>query len=457
MPTLAIEINDSGLVVADAETVLAVEPGYALVDGGKITTGAAAFGQARLKPRRISNRFWANLSVAPDTAGVPGAGSAAELAFAQLRDLWARVRDGAGAADVVFVVPGHYTREQLGVLLGLAEECRMRVKALVDAAVAASARPYPGRQLLYVDASLHRVSVTPLDQADEAVALNERGLDSGRAEILDSIARWLAEIFVLTTRFDPFHHAEAEQRLYDSLPDWLSRFSAAESAEVVVPHRNEEFRVTVEREQLLGVLSGFHRALVQLIAQVREPDAGVVVQISERLADLPGLASHLSRLDGSRIVRLPAGHAARAVLKGIDELESGGAVRLLKHLPWREAPAEADDTAEAMPAEEPRDDAMPTHVVYRGIAYPLSSAGLLIGRGEQEGRRTIIVEGEHGGVSRSHCELALRDGELKLRDLSRHGTFVNERRVLAETVLKPGDMIRIGSPGAELQIIRVES
>jgi len=50
----------------------------------------------------------------------------------------------------------------------------------------------------------------------------------------------------------------------------------------------------------------------------------------------------------------------------------------------------------------------------------------------------------------------VRDGELKLIDLSRYGTFVNERKVASETTLQRADVIRIGSPGAELHVVSME-
>ena len=50
----------------------------------------------------------------------------------------------------------------------------------------------------------------------------------------------------------------------------------------------------------------------------------------------------------------------------------------------------------------------------------------------------------------------MRDGELKLRDLSSYGTFVNEKKVAGEATLKRADVIRIGSPGAELHVVDVE-
>lgn len=456
MRTLAIEINDAGLVVADEDAVLAVEPGYALVENGTITTGAAAQGQARLKPDRISNRYWSGLSLQPGSAGL-GSMNAAELAFAQLDALWRRFRDDASGA--VLVVPGYYSREQLGLLLGLAEECGLTVRGLVDTAVAASSRPYPGRQIVHVDAGLHRVSLTALTQADEAIAEQEQALETtGLVTVEERLARWVSEVFVLATRFDPLHRAETEQTLYDRLPQWLDALRDTDSLELTLPYGDEVFTVGVRREQLLGVLAGFNRAVVQLIAQAREPGTGLAVQLSERLAGLPGLGRELARLDDARVVRLPAGHAARAALRGLDVL-AGGSVRLLRHMPWREAADETADAADAgAPAEDeprPRSPAA-THVVYRGVAYAVGPEGVAVGREKLDGRPSIVVDGEHGGLSRLHCELVVRDGELWLADRSRYGTFVNERRIADETALSPADVIRIGSPGAELQAIRVE-
>ena len=50
MAMLAIDINDASLVVAREGEVLAREPGYALVENGRIVTGTEALRQARVKP-----------------------------------------------------------------------------------------------------------------------------------------------------------------------------------------------------------------------------------------------------------------------------------------------------------------------------------------------------------------------------------------------------------------------
>ena len=213
MATLAIDINDASLVVAREGEVLAREPGYALVEDGRIITGTEALRQARVKPRQVSSRYWANLSVNSNTAGVEGVDSASELAHAQLKTLWTQVADKTH--DVVLIVPNYYTREQLGVLLGLTQEIGIQVSGMLSSAAAVSARPYPGRQLVHLDVGLHRVSVTPLEQSDSVVALQEVGLeDTGLTSVMDLWAQRFSELFILATRFDPLHQADTEQLIY---------------------------------------------------------------------------------------------------------------------------------------------------------------------------------------------------------------------------------------------------
>jgi hypothetical protein len=79
-----------------------------------------------------------------------------------------------------------------------------------------------------------------------------------------------------------------------------------------------------------------------------------------------------------------------------------------------------------------------------------------IGREQTLSKRTIVLNGGQTGVSRAHCELVRRDGELKLIDMSSYGTFVNEKRISGEVALHPADVIRIGSPGEQLQVIQIE-
>jgi len=459
--TLAIEINDAGLTVADGSGVLAVEPGYASLDNGNVLTGKTAFAQARLRPRQTSNRFWDNLSLDPESAGIEGVGSSAELAFRQLDGLWSRF--GGAGKDAVLVVPGHYTREQLGLLLGLVQECRMPIRAMVNAAAAVSARPWPGRQLVYLDVHLHRFSATQLRQGDAVAADPEQALNGvGLVSLMDLWAKRVAEVFVLQTRFDPFHRADSEQLVYDRLPESLAVLCSDDDVELGLTFGGQERTVLLKRKQLLGVAAGAWRAVVQFVAQQREPGASLTLQVSHRVEHLPGLEAELKRLDDTRIVTLPRDAAVEGALASVERLDTAsGQVRLLKRLPWRLDPEQGGQAKveDVQPASQPAPDtqAAATHVVHRGVALAVGQTALHIGRESVNGRRTIIIDGQHQAVSRSHCEVMRQDGELRLKDSSRFGTFVNEKRVRGETVLRPADVIRVGSPGEELQVIAVEA
>lgn len=453
MATLAIDINDASLVVAHEGEVLAREPGYALVEDGRIVTGTEALRQARVKPSQVSSRYWTNLSVGSNTAGVEGVDSASELAHAQLKTLWTQIADKSD--DVVLIVPNHYTREQLGVLLGLTQEIGIRVSGMLSSAAAVSARPYPGRQLVHLDVGLHRVSVTPLEQSDSVMALQEIGLeDTGLTSVMDLWAQRFSELFVLATRFDPLHRADTEQLIYDYLPGWLQSIQEKDVCEFELEHYQDIHRIEVRREQLLAAASGFYRALVQLVAQVRQGGASLVVQVSHHLGLLPGLMTELQRLDDALVLSLGPDAPVMGALAMPAVESKSGQVKLLKRVPWREQ-AQVTVDKNVFQNSEKTPDAGSSHVVYKGIAYPVGAEGLSIGRTKDKERRSIVLEGGHSGVSSSHCELVLRDGEVKLIDRSRHGTFVNEKRVPVETTLRPADVIRIGSPGEELWVISV--
>jgi hypothetical protein len=361
--------------------------------------------------------------------------------------------------DVVLVVPGAYRTDQLGVLLGLAQECGMPVRALVDTAAAASIRPYPAQQLMYVDAGLHRASVTLIDQEGEAQVRAEHVLNQGLSGLADAFARRVADLFVRATRFDPFAHAETEQLLYDRLPQWLDALQRDERAELTLEYHNDEVRVAAERDAVLGVAHGFNRALAQLIAQHRERGKRLVVQVSDRLAALPGFVGELARLDDAEAESFDTGHAARGALlaRAIVAAPSTAQVKFVKRLPWRAEPRTgAARTPRPAPVRGAARAGPPTHLVYGGFAYRVGVEGVAIGREADPQRRTLVVGEGSTGVSRLHCEVVLRDGELMLRDLSSYGTFVNEKKVAGDTPLRRADVIRIGSPGAEVHVVSLE-
>jgi predicted component of type VI protein secretion system len=55
-------------------------------------------------------------------------------------------------------------------------------------------------------------------------------------------------------------------------------------------------------------------------------------------------------------------------------------------------------------------------------------------------------------VSPAHCRLDVEPPAIKLTDLnSRHGTFVNQQRVLGSVVLRRGDILHLGAGGPQVE------
>ena len=73
-----------------------------------------------------------------------------------------------------------------------------------------------------------------------------------------------------------------------------------------------------------------------------------------------------------------------------------------------------------------------------GLRIPIDQPVLLIGRSKRRAHYRI----NDPQVSSVHCEIHARDGELHVRDCSRHGTHINGRKV-DESELFEGDILQI--------------
>lgn len=77
---------------------------------------------------------------------------------------------------------------------------------------------------------------------------------------------------------------------------------------------------------------------------------------------------------------------------------------------------------------------------YKGKTLKLPERNISIGR-----ELDCDVRVSDPDVSRKHCELQMRDGQLFVVDLnSQNGTFVNDKPVQTESPLHPGDHLRVG-------------
>jgi hypothetical protein len=457
---LGLELNDAGLILAQDDdgtpVIVAEEPGYALLDENRLLTGADAERRARLKPLLAQNRYWRDLGVEPLSRPLGGARSAADLAFAQLDHLLAGAQKGM---PLLIAVPAGYSRDQLGLLLGIAQETGAEVRGLVDAALAAcSLEPAPSR-VLHLDLELHRAMLAVLEQGSD----ESSGLRRARFELLpghgwlDLTQTWLhliAETFVRRSRFDPLHQAATEQRLAQLIPPLLSDAAPADTLPIELEFGATTHRIEIERSEFVRAAERHYEALVKLVQDVRPAGHAVELRVGERAARLPGLIERFEALRDARVTRLPRGAAAIGALRHAPHIERpANAVALVYRLPIAGRATPLVEFGATMRAETPA-ERRPTHVLFGSRAWRIAREPLTLGWSVPSGRRALILPQGAAGVSRAHCTVSARDGNVIVEDHSTFGSWVNDERVSGEATLEVGDRLRLGAPGVVMELIR---
>jgi hypothetical protein len=434
------------------ERIVYREPGFALLDDRDLTTGNEAFANARIHPRRVQHRYWSNLETTPLEVQRFSHLSAADLASRQLEQMW---RAGGGnAGELVVAVPAYMDTKHLGLFLGIAGELKLPVVALVDAAVAATRRHYKDAVPVHIDMGLHATTLTRLSQPGQAQLERVEVLqDSGIYALYDIWLNVLAEAFVQQSRFDPLHTAETEQMLLNNLAQWLAQAAHHERVQLELQYRGIRHDAEIESLALIGAAAPVYQPIASKLRALYRAEDTPAIQVTDRVARLPGLPEMLKARVGGEVFVLEPGATARGALARIREISGrGSSVSLRRHLPWdqSEVAVERDEMARLHAG-------VPTHLLFGSKAYTIAaSPALVLGSQSDGGERTIALGSDMPGISRRHCSVSLRNGQCVLQDHSRYGTFLNGHRIDGSTVLQVGDSLRVGSPGYEFHLITTD-
>ena len=296
-----------------------------------------------------------------------------------------------GGPGLIAAVPGSLTTDQLGVLLGIAQEAGLAIEGFVDSAVLmASAGPVPDRCWL-LDLHLTRACLTELQAGEEVVRAGVQEFPGcGLVSCLDGWANLLADRFVQDTRFDPLHAADTEQQLFDQLYDWAQSGpqgggTGEDDFAAEIRHGGHERRVQVPGNALRGKLTQRFAQLAQKL-----PD-GAQLLVAPRSASLPGLLPGLAEL-GLRAESLATDALERAFERHCDRI-AAGQLSLVTRLPG--GGVARTSTTDTRPRA--------THVLCENRAWPLNGNpfGLPVkGRAgetmEQDGRHLQLIAVESG-------------------------------------------------------------
>lgn len=464
MKLLGLEINDAGILgvqpdgqflAADADDQ--ESPGFALVRGRELQLGTAARHQARRQPRQINCRFWDELNDAPLRNPEFERYTHAELAYRHLKHVWQNIAAKAGTAEVIITVPDHYQDDELGLLLGIAATLAIPVRGLISQALACISPDTRDGADVHLDVHLHRLALTLVDNRPRPTVCRYASvMEAGLETIHRQWVKMLSDAFVRQTRFDPLYAAESEQNLHDRLPGLVSEEGPPETIQTAMTADGRVHRIQLDREALMAPYPPWIENLRERIdawqAELAVPPEDARLLVTHRVAALPGFVRQLENATGLSAQQLTSGQAASNALVYGEHFKGGQTthgVPFLNRLPRTRAavPAssgQAPDTSAA---------ARPTHLVYRGWAYPITAQPLVVGREPTDGTREIRIRGQLAGISRRHFTVVRENQQVRLADASRYGTRVDEILVAGSAVLKVGQTIRIGEPGEILQVI----
>ena len=379
MGTAIIELNDSGILYhAPGHSEAApMSPGYALLQTQGVITGQQALAQAWLRPQHSFNQYWYQLSLSPLSISNQHARHHADLAYAQLQQLYI---DAGQPQQMVFAMPSNTTAEHLGILLGLVKASPFNAAGLVDAAVAAASQSGLKGKLLHVDIQLHTTVLSELNCAERV----QRRTASQYPEIPlkaihDTWAQFIADRFIREYRYDPLHTAAGEQQLHDRLPGWIMRLNNEAEIETELSAPQGNFRLRIQRSEFVAANQRRWQRLVEALANTSYDS----LLLSHRLASLPGVIDSLEAAGHNNIVTLRSDATIAACLAQAETIaaavdpENGDAqLSFITALPALSSVA----TTQQPVATSPHQDTA-SHLLQGHRAYALAQGVVLLGDG----------------------------------------------------------------------------
>lgn len=415
MTVAVLDINDCNLRLWHGERQLQ-SPGYALLEGKDYRFGQDARGAARLQPRKINTRYWWQLSTEALQPALGPARHTADLVHAHLLELH---RQAGEPGELLLAASSGMQREQLSLLLGIAQQCPFDIAGLVNRSTLLGSLHGGQGRIFHIEIQLHQALLCELHNDGRNVSV-QRSVPlpgCGMLQMQERLVEVLASGFVRQTRFDPRRKATTEQDLYNALPDALKTLASASEANIEI----NGYRARISRDDLSNCSDRLYDSATQAMGTLAPEDR----VIAESLAGLlPGFAQRVDSLQLSGADAL-----VEAVREHGDALISRGqALGFVSALPALRQACETpiEPTVLAPPPPLPS----PTHCLSGSQARPLDPTGTRL---------------------EAELEIYRSDQGWQLRG---QATSVNNEPWDASRLLVAGDCITTAS-GTQLTLIEV--
>lgn len=431
MSLKVIELNDNALRVGDESGILIESPGFALVaENKKLVLGEAAKQQARIHPTNSYNRYWHELSIDPLNQS-PGIRHFADIAYAHLLHL---AEAGEIDGDVIFAVPGNFTRAQLAILLGLVNQSPFRTAGLVDSALAAvSSTNLEFDSYVYAELQLHQVVLTKIT-VDNDILKRESVIQVpgvGSQNFMDLMMQLTTDLFIQQCRFNPQHDAESEQQLYNVLPSWLRQDDGDQNSLLIeLTAKTAVHTAKMPRKSLISNLSGHYKSIGQQVAELAAVGNSKLL-LSPEFAELPGFHSYLCESIKIELLRVDA--ISKSVFENRASIIRGDKqVELVTKLVKIADTAKANDKRALKVAAKEEEAA--THVLIGSKAIPLAKMDL---------------PGQLGRIEKHDETFYLDSGKQEF--------LLNQLKVAGKHAIGLGDLVQCSEGSEVIRLIQVSN
>jgi hypothetical protein len=215
------------------------------------------------------------------------------------------------------------------------------------------------------------------------------------------------------------------------------------------------YSITLKPDLFAQKARAIYRDVCRLVEGLRnkhgKKEPVLVLQLSHRISRLPGFREILSAIEDTQIIELDRGSAANGVLEiwpQLSDQRNTDGVSFFTSRPWQQSRRKFDVEPSAETA-----DMLPTHLLHRSVAYPITDKPLSIGREMDSEITHVQTDGQASRISPRYCSIGIRDQKVVLDEDSSDGIFVDETRVNGSMALKLGQIIRLGTNGEQFQLI----
>ncbi len=405
MQTIGLSFSDAGITAClydgDDQAIIPLgkdsvnSPGYAYLGDRGLKLGEQAIPFFKLSPARSTDRFWEQLSLRTSSlsAGKKNI-SNAHLAYLHLKYIWERITGVTdNVAAVGLSVPGVVLsnnaemEDRLGLMLGITSDLGIPVSVLLPMEVAGlhfetDKEVLKSPVFYHLNINQYQTHFYRL-AGDEEVSsrLADQIPNCGFHHILEGLHAKLSQRFLHETAFDISEDSEVEQEFFLKVRKLLLNPSSLGPREISISYGGQPRKMVIAQDTMEAAIQEWTERISEMVARNLRGDSAfsprqpVILNLSGRAANLPGLAGQLARFSPYPISinRAEPGAAAAGAAYIASRFQPA---RDLQHTPIfsnfkRPLPVSKIENSEDEDSYLP-----PTHILLDSIAYPLDSSGI---------------------------------------------------------------------------------